>query len=130
MTSPESSGPPCHEERWQRAIALFNEKQWYEAHDAFEDIWHEAICETRPLLQGIIQIAVAEHHLCNGNLRGSILLMAEGLKCLGNPSSSDLGLDLESFCKVVELRLATLQLGQEMADLPQPFLARNAPYEV
>jgi predicted metal-dependent hydrolase len=130
MTSLRTYDALCTGERWQQAIKLFNDKQWYEAHDAFEDLWHEAIGETRLILQGIIQVAVAEHHLCNGNLRGSILLMAEGLNRLRTPASLDIGLDLETFRKVVELRLGALQSGQRTAELPQPFLAHKAPDEV
>ena len=27
--------------RFQQAIELFNSQQWYDAHDVFEELWHE-----------------------------------------------------------------------------------------
>ena len=61
------------------AIALFNDAAWYPCHDGFEELWHETAGPMRPVLQGILQIAVAHLHLERGNLRGATILLGEGL---------------------------------------------------
>jgi predicted metal-dependent hydrolase len=108
--------------RYTHAVQLFNSHQWYPAHDAFEELWHESQGILRSLLQGIIQISVAEYHLENGNLRGSILLMAEGLNHLKSSSFPALGLDLDRLIDIVCSRLSALQAGTDLIKLPLPSL--------
>lgn len=108
--------------RYAHAIQLFNSHQWYAAHDAFEELWHESQGILRSLLQGIIQVSVAEYHLENGNLRGSILLMAEGLNHLKSSSFPALELDLDRLIDIVCSRLTALQTGTDLVKLPLPSL--------
>jgi len=108
--------------RYTHAIQLFNSHQWYLAHDAFEELWHESQGSLRSLLQGIIQVSVAEYHLENGNKRGSILLMAEGLNHLKSSSFSGLEIDLDRLINIVCCRLTALQTGTDLSNLPLPSL--------
>jgi hypothetical protein len=116
-----------NDERCQHAILLFNAQEWYAAHDAFEELWHEAVGEERGLFQGIIQIAVAEHHLRHGNVRGSLLLMAEGLNHLQPLPVQDLGFNLQLLRDIASQRLAGLQTGLALDDIPFPVLEPIAP---
>ncbi|MEN9243741.1 MAG: DUF309 domain-containing protein [Gloeomargarita sp. DG02_5_bins_242] len=65
-----------------QAIAQFNQGEYYACHDTLEALWMEAMEPERTLYQGLLQIAVAGYHLGNGNHRGAILLLAEGLSRL------------------------------------------------
>ena len=58
MTTESEEGQLLTDPRLQQAIALFNEADWYACHDAFEELWHETAGPMRPVLQGILQIAV------------------------------------------------------------------------
>jgi predicted metal-dependent hydrolase len=115
------------DDRLVQATHLFNQCEWYAAHDAFEDLWHEASGDERQVFHGMIQVAVAEHHLLNGNLRGSLLLMAEGLNHLNQSPPQLFGFDLEALKLVVRQRLARLQTGQLLDDLPLPQLQPSVP---
>ncbi len=115
------------DDRYRTAIHLFNAQEWYAAHDAFEELWHESVGEERAVFQGIIQIAVAEHHLRNGNRRGSLLLMAEGLNHLQASAPQDLGFDLHSLQAIVRQRLAGLQTGQTLDGISLPALEPIVP---
>jgi predicted metal-dependent hydrolase len=42
-------------------IALFNQGRFFEAHEAWEEIWRSTTPEPRDLLQGLIQVAAALH---------------------------------------------------------------------
>lgn len=110
------------DERYQAAVALFNQHSWYLAHDAFEELWHESLGPMRSILHGIIQVSVAEFHLDNGNLRGSTLLMAEGLNHLSSADGNVLDVDLPSLQTIVRQRLAALQSGVSLDNLPLPHL--------
>ena len=95
--------------RFQQAIELFNSQQWYDAHDVFEELWHETAEPERRSLQGILQVAVAQLHLQRGNRRGATILFGEALGRLRRPGTPDLGLDLDSLCAVIQRRLELLQ---------------------
>lgn len=115
------------EDALHHAIQLFNLHDWYAAHDAFEELWHDAEGDQRGLLQGIIQIAVAEHHLSSGNKRGALLLMAEGLNHLVSCPLQDACFDLPSLMAIVHQRLTGLQTGLSLVDIPLPKLVQVAP---
>ena len=61
------------------ALDLFNNQKWYEAHDAFEDIWNTLYGDEREIIQGILQVSVSQFHLSKGNLNGATILLGEGL---------------------------------------------------
>src|SRR4051794_577660 len=42
-------------------IALFNQERFFEAHEAWEEIWRSTTPEPRDLFQGLIQVAAALH---------------------------------------------------------------------
>lgn len=108
--------------RFQEAVALFNQGEWYACHDGFEELWHETLGPSRAVLQGILQIAVAHLHLDRGNLRGATVLMGEGLGRLQSCGVEALGLDLGKLRAAVEPRLQALQQGMPLDRLPLPTL--------
>ena len=91
------------------AIELFNNQEWYEAHDALEDIWNNLDGDNRQIIQGILQVAVSQFHLKKGNHNGATILLGEGLGRIRNRVHVDFGLDLKSFCCRLELILHKLQ---------------------
>jgi predicted metal-dependent hydrolase len=119
---------PCEEEqligdpRLAEAIRLFNSEQWYACHDRFEELWHETGGPMRPVLQGILQVAVAHLHLERGNLRGATILLGEGLGRLHASPALALGLDLTGTRTEVRRRLLALQAGEDPSALPPPRL--------
>jgi hypothetical protein len=60
------------------AGALWDECLFFEVHEVLEAVWKSASGPTRQALQGVIQIAVAFHHLAHGNQRGARSLLGEG----------------------------------------------------
>ena len=95
--------------RFSKALDLFNSAQWYLAHDAFEELWFEAYGPERKILQGLLQIAVAQLHLEKGNNVGATILYGEGLGRLRSTGIPDLGIDLDLVCNCVQSRLEALQ---------------------
>ena len=98
--------------RFQNALHLFNSREWYPAHDAFEELWHETEDPYRKTLQGLLQIAVAEVHLERGNKTGALILYGEGIGRLKRLGIPNLGLDLKTLCKSAEIRLKILQRNE------------------
>ena len=104
------------------ALNLFNNHEWYEAHDAFEEIWYSVDGEERQVIQGILQVSVSQFHLSKGNLNGATILLGEGLGRIKTRTDVNIGLDLESFCKSLEDLLRKLQYKQILNENDKPFL--------
>ena len=106
------------------ALNLFNDQKWYEAHDAFEDIWNTVDGDQRQVIQGILQVSVSQFHLSKGNLNGATILLGEGLGRIKTRTNINLGIDLESFCKCLEDLLIKLQYKEKLNEDDRPYLKR------
>ena len=106
------------------ALDLFNKKKWYEAHDAFEDIWNDLVGDERQIVQGILQVSVSQFHLSKGNLNGAMILLGEGLGRIRNRVSIDLGIDLILFCSSLESLLNKMHTKIPLNQSDIPFLKK------
>jgi len=106
------------------ALNLFNDQKWYEAHDAFEDIWNTVDGDQRQVIQGILQVSVSQFHLSKGNLNGATILLGEGLGRIKTRTNINLGIDLESFCKCLEDLLRKLQYKEKLDENDKPYLKK------
>ncbi len=62
---PETPGPRIGE-AVRRGAALLEARRFHAAHEAFEEGWRLASGEVRTLLQALVQLAAACHHLDRG----------------------------------------------------------------
>jgi len=106
------------------AIDLFNSQKWYEAHDAFEDIWNDLIGDERQIVQGILQVSVSQFHLNKGNVNGAMILLGEGLGRIKSRVSEDLGIDLLLLCTNLESLLNKLHTNVPLNESDVPFLSK------
>ena len=113
--------------RLGEAIFLFNSGDWYACNDGFEALWHETAGPMRPVLQGILQIAVAELHLERGNCRGATILMGEGLGRLKACPPNALEIDLVTLINSSMQRLLALQQQRSIEGLELPRLVESRP---
>ena len=104
------------------AINLFNNHEWYDAHDAFEEIWNSVDGEERQVIQGILQVSVSQFHLSKGNLNGATILLGEGLGRIKTRTKINLGIDLDSFCLCLEDLLRKLHFKEKLNESDKPFL--------
>ena len=116
--------------RLAEAIFMFNNCDWYACHDGFEALWHETAGPMRPVLQGILQIAVAELHLERGNCRGATILMGEGLGRLKACPPNALEIDLVTLINSSMQRLLALQQQRSIEGLDLPRLVESRPKTV
>ena len=112
------------EDNFFNALNLFNNQKWYEAHDAFENIWNTLDGDERQVIQGILQVSVSQFHLSKGNLNGATILLGEGLGRIKSRTDINLGIDLESFCKCLEQLLKKLQYKEKLDENDKPYLLR------
>lgn len=86
----------------EQAACLFNEGLFFEVHEVLEKVWLKQGDQTRPLLQGLIQIAVAFHHLENRNIKGALSLLKEGWEKTKDYRLTRFGLELDQFLQQAE----------------------------
>jgi predicted metal-dependent hydrolase len=101
-------------EKFEMGIAHFNAGRFFEAHEAWEEIW---LGETEPektFLQGIIQIAAAFHHYSRGNHRGMKSLLAAGITKLERFPDSHRGIALEALRAAAKQWTAALREGNSL----------------
>tara|TARA_Y100001968_G_scaffold84889_1_gene76033 strand:+ start:43 stop:423 length:381 start_codon:yes stop_codon:yes gene_type:complete len=111
-----------NDSRFANGMKLFNSCEWYKSHDVFEEIWHETGGPERQLLQGILQVAVAQVHLENSNKNGATILYGEALGRLKRFQLANLGLDIAGLCQCITKRLECLQLGNDISSCSLPVL--------
>lgn len=109
--------------RFHRGVDRFNAEEFFEAHEAWEALWHEAQGPEREFVQGMIQVASAMHHLQIGNMRGARILYGSGVELLSAYGDRFGGLDLD------RLRRDFRSALTELLDRPLESLAgRSAPH--
>jgi uncharacterized protein len=82
-----------------RGIDHFNRQDYFESHEVWEDLWIEETGSARQFYKGLIQAAVALHHLNHGNTHGAKKLLAGSEHYLNPYRSRYMGLDVDSFLR-------------------------------
>ncbi|MGB8701810.1 MAG: DUF309 domain-containing protein [Thermosynechococcaceae cyanobacterium] len=93
---------------WQ-GVAEFRQGEFYACHDTLEALWIEAQEPDKTFFQGILQIAVACYHLGNGNWRGAVILLGEGIRRLSDYQPHYGGIDVALFLETSAALLNELQ---------------------
>ena len=85
----------------RRARALFNDGEYWLAHEALETIWRSIIREGDPeaarVWQGLIQAAAALLHDERGNRHGVEVVGTAALEKLGGPERPDVEFEIKRF---------------------------------
>jgi len=115
-----------HAELLQLGADRFNAKQFFEAHEAWEEVWLDSARELRHFYQGLIQVAAAFVHLQRNEYPGTVKLLHEGLRKLEAYPATTLGVQLSPLVaasRAIENRV--LEVGErrlreiDMASLPR-----------
>ena len=58
-------------EQYREGLRLFNEEEFFDCHDALEELWSEATGPEKKFIQGLIQASIALFHFGNENFGGA-----------------------------------------------------------
>jgi uncharacterized protein len=111
-------------ELFARGIELFNTRYFFEAHEAWEEIWLHTPPPEKIFLQGLIQVTAAFHHHSRENLRGTKSLLRAGLLKLEDFPPHHQGLNIEKLRQVARRWLSALDGAESIS---WPALPRIAP---
>lgn len=104
-----------YDPRYLAGVLLFNDGDFFEAHEVWEDLWADSGPPERRFYQGLIQAAVGLLHFGNGNLRGAAKLYRSSRDYMAPYAPRYLGLDVAAFWRQMERCFAGV-LGPEEPD--------------
>ena len=110
----------------QLGIDLFNAGRYFEAHEAWEEVWLEAPRALRAFYQGLIQVAAGFVHLTRNEYAGTERLLEEGVAKLEKYASDFLGVAVKRLAADgTAARQRVLTVGQRgLRDIDQRSLPR------
>jgi len=100
-------------------IDLFNRGEFFECHEALEEIWKPARGPERLFLQALIHFAVGFYHHRRGNQAGAERQLRKGLKKIGAYLPAYLGIDTARLGRGVEWRLDRIAAGGVVKVFPR-----------
>jgi predicted metal-dependent hydrolase len=109
--------PALDEAEWQlfrHGVALFNDRQFWEAHEAWEEVWKGRAEESRIFFQAIIQAAAAYHLIVTRpRYRGARNNFAKVIAKLELFTGNVLGIDVDEFHRALQRSQRVLEeLGE------------------
>lgn len=104
-------------------MALFNQGQFFDCHEALEEVWLEASGDQKKFLQGLIQVAVAFHHLRQKNSRGARRLLAAGVEKLSSLGGEQHAVDVAALLEALQPLEQQSNAGEVSPDWPAPQIA-------
>src|SRR5947208_885213 len=118
---------PEYDPRYLAGVAHFNAGDYFEAHEVWEDLWHDCVSAERLFYQSLIQAAVALYHWGNANRAGATRLFASGRAKMAGYRPRHLGLDVDRFWADVGAALADALAGRPPWPAPVPQIALDPP---
>ncbi len=117
---------PTFDESLRSGIELFNRREFYEAHEAWEAGWIDEPSDDRLLLQGLIQVAAGFYKLQCASPSGTVKLLDAGLAKLRPFVGNSRGVDLEPLLLEVERWRAQAEklIAEKRADFDPSQLPR------
>jgi predicted metal-dependent hydrolase len=100
-------------------LELFNDSEFFDAHEVLEDIWRAAPGPEKKFLQGLIQVAVALYHHGNGNTIGARSVMRRGFRNLSRYPEGFGGIHLASLLGSISDWQRALDEGTPVPALPK-----------
>lgn len=96
------------------AIRLFDEGDYFMAHETLEEHWIEAPEADRDFFQGLINLAVGLHHHQRGNVTGARLQFRKAANRLKDYPASYEGVDVGGVRSFLDVALQDLDAGRKL----------------
>ncbi len=109
------------EESFQKGLFLFNAGRFWEAHEAWEEIWLARPEDGRFFIQGLIQLAAAYHQYRRQIFRGFVTHLKRAEEKIRLFPSNFLGVDVATLLKEIQETQAVVRKlsAQEPARCPE-----------
>jgi uncharacterized protein len=100
-------------------LRCYRGREFFLAHEHWEDVWRACEGPERLFLQALIQVAVAMHHFSRGNRAGAASLLRRSLSKLEKFPAVFNGVDLERLRESIRVWLHALDEAAD-PEIPAP----------
>ena len=105
------------EELFKDGMKQYKAMDYFEAHEAWEDLWSDYYLEDRKFIQGLIQLAVSFVHIGNGNMIGAKNLLRKCIEKFQDFSGVHRGIHVKTLLSQIEM----VRLTYDGLDNPSEF---------
>jgi uncharacterized protein len=112
------------DEKFERGLRHFNAREFFEAHEVWEEVWLVEAEPEKTFLQGIIQVAAAFHHYRRGNSDGAETLLAAGIVKITRFPANHRGLAIQELREEAKLWARALGEMRRPGDQRLPAIRR------
>ncbi len=98
--------PTNDHQRYLEGITLFNQRQYFGAHEVWEDLWKRASGQDKLFYQGLIQCAISLEHMKRGNAAGARTLFRRCHARMAPLPRTYMGLEIWSLMEATARALA------------------------
>jgi hypothetical protein len=102
----------------EEGVRLFNDGQFFAAHEIWEEVWTPARGAERLFLQALIHLAVGFHHTQRGNREGALRQLRKGLKKLAGYLPEAGGIRTLALYRDARACLERLERGEALSRFP------------
>ena len=107
----------AEESHLEEGIALFNSGKFWEAHEAWEEIWMNHPEDGRFFIQGLIQLAAAYHQLGKKVYRGVVVHLKQAQERLRLFPSDFLGIRVSPMLRVIDDSLVAIESRSSLVEV-------------
>jgi len=102
---------------FQKGLMEYEKGDYFEAHEAWEDLWSDYNLTDRKFIQGLIQLSVSFVHLRNGNMNGARSLLKKCSEKFQPYQHLQRGINMNE----LKMGIETVALAYEEINDPQIF---------
>ena len=102
---------------FQKGLMEYERGDYFEAHEAWEDLWSDYNLTDRKFIQGLIQLSVSFVHLRNGNMNGARSLLKKCSEKFQPYQHLQRGINMDE----LKMGIETVALAYEEIDDPTIF---------
>ena len=104
------------ERHFARGIALFNARKFWEAHEAWEEIWQQHPEDGRFFIQGLIQLAAAYHQLLRKIYRGFVIHIKQAQERLVLFPNTFLGINVTALLETINRSVKVIEGSKSLTE--------------
>jgi len=103
-------------ELFEKGLKSYNEREFYAAHEYWEDLWSDYVLPDAKFIQALIQLSVGYFHITNSNINGANGLLKKCVPKFEMYLPTKRGIDVGEILTQVNASLENLKLIDNIND--------------
>ena len=101
---------------FEKGLEAYNNKNFYDAHEYWEDLWSDYVLHDAKFIQALIQLSVGYFHITNSNINGANGLLRKCIPKFEMYLPEKRGINIEKILIQVNASLENLRLIDNIQD--------------